>query len=33
MPVISVEIIKIIDERESVIQGVLQCDEVIAKCN
>ena len=33
MPIISVEIMKKIDERESVIQGVLQWDEVIAKRN
>ena len=33
MPIISVEIMKKIDERESVIQGVLQWDEVIARRN
>ena len=33
MPTISIEIIKTIDERGSVIQGVLEWDEVIAKCN
>ena len=33
MPIISVEIMKKIDERESVIQGVLQWDEVIAGRN
>ena len=33
MPIISVEIKKKIDERESVIQGVLQWDEVIARRN
>ena len=33
MPMISVEIMKVIDERESMIQGVLLWDEVIAKCN
>ena len=32
MPILSVEIIKIINKRESVMQGVLQWDEVIVKC-
>ena len=33
MPIISIEIMTIIDERESIIQGVLQWDKVITKCN
>ena len=33
MLIISIEIMKIINERESVIQGVLLWDEVTAKCN
>ena len=33
MPIISVEIMKITDERERCVQVVLKWDEVIAKCN
>ena len=33
MLIISIEIMKIINEREDVIQGMLWCDKVIAKCN
>ena len=33
MPIISVMIMKTIDERESLIKGVLCWDAVIAKCN
>ena len=33
MPIISVGIMKVINERESKIQGVLQWDKVITKCN
>ena len=33
MPIISIEIMKTIDERERYDQGVLKWDEVIAKCN
>ena len=33
MLIVSVEIMKTIDGGQSVIQGVLQWDEVIEKCN
>ena len=33
MPIISVEIMKIIDENKSVIQSVSSWHEVIVKCN
>ena len=33
MPIISVETMKKLDERASVIQGVLYWAEVISKCN
>ena len=33
MPIISVEAMKTIDERERCVQGVLKWDKVIAKCN
>ena len=33
MPINSVRIMKIIDERKSLIQGQLQWDGVIANCN
>ena len=33
MLIISIEIIKMINEREDVIQGMLWWDKVIAKCN
>ena len=33
MLIISIEIMKIINEREDVIQGTLWWDKVIAKCN
>ena len=33
MPIISIEIVKIIDEKRGVMQGVLLWYEVVAKCN
>ena len=33
IPIISVDVMKIIDERESVMQGILQWGEIIAKYN
>ena len=33
MPIINVKLMKITNERETVILGVLQWDEVTTKCN